>query len=308
MNKILQGEALAVLKTLKDQSVHCIVTSPPYFGLRDYGSDGQVGLEKTPELFVQRLVEIFREARRVLRDDGTLWLNLGDSYAANRKGGSQGKNGQRANRRFTASVIPKMGDGLKNKDLIGIPWRVAFALQADGWYLRSDIIWSKPNPMPESVIDRPTKSHEYIFLISKSPTYYYDAEAIKEPSIWYGKDKRSDKGNFRYEGKRTIDTSGKNGQQGFAVITEKRNRRSVWTITTKPYKGAHFATFPPDLVEPCILAGSPKGGVVMDPFFGSGTTGAVANKHSREYLGIEINPAYIALAEERIANVQKTLL
>jgi DNA modification methylase len=327
------GDCLQTLRTLPSASVQTCVTSPPYFGLRDYGTaqwqggsaecdhsgkpmstragfneryfgrdsatgnkqdelrepfkaicgkcgahriDSQIGLESTPEAYVAKLVDVFREVRRVLHPTGTCWLNLGDSF--------------------------------QDKQLLGIPWRTAFALQADGWYLRSDIIWHKPNPMPESVTDRPTKAHEYIFLLSKSASYYYDAEAIREPlspTASYGgtyrtvtkmDDSRNDKGTFNAIGKTILpDPNG-------------RNRRSVWTVTTKPYSGAHFATFPPDLIEPCILAGSRKGDTVLDPFNGSGTTGAVALKHGRAYIGIDLNPDYIELAHDRISKAQPMLL
>ena len=270
--QILIGDCREQMQSLADGSVQTCVTSPPYFGLRDYGMDGQLGLEPSPSDFVAAMVEVFREVHRVLADDGTLWLNLGDSYGA-------------------------------AKQLLGIPWRVALALQDDGWCLRQDIIWHKPNPMPESVRDRCTKAHEYIFLLSKSPKYFFDADAIKEPSIWYGKDARSDKGNIRYEGKRTQDTSGKNGQQGFATVTEFRNKRSIWTVTTKPFKGAHFATFPPELIEPCVLAGSRSGGTVLDPFGGSGTTAGVAIKNGRKAVLCELNPEYAALVPNRIAQI-----
>jgi DNA modification methylase len=300
MNKIIQGDCIAGMRTLPDKSVHTCVTSPPYFGLRDYGRDGQIGLEETPEQFVSALVEVFREVKRVLRDDGTLWLNLGDSYAGNN---SQASNNGRAgfgNER--ERIVNRTGNGLKTKDLIGIPWRVAFALQTDGWYLRQDIIWHKPNPMPESVTDRCTKAHEYIFLLSKSARYYFDAESIKEESVHYATDARADKGNIRYEGKRTIDPSGKNGQESFITINETRNKRSVWTITTKPYSGAHFATFPQDLIEPCIKAGCPPNGIVLDPFMGAGTTAVVARKLGRNYIGMELNQEYINIAEQRIVD------
>ena len=267
--QILIGDCREQMQSLADGSVQTCVTSPPYFGLRDYGVAGQLGLEPSPEDFVAAMVEVFREVHRVLADDGTLWLNLGDSYGA-------------------------------AKQLLGVPWRVALALQDDGWCLRQDIIWHKPNPMPESVRDRCTKAHEYVFMLSKSPKYFFDNDAIKEPSIWYGKDARSDKGNIRYEGKRTMDTSGKNGQQGFATVTEFRNKRSVWTVTTKPFKGAHFATFPPDLIEPCILAGSRSGDTVLDPFGGSGTTAGVAIKHDRKAILCELNPEYAAFVPARI--------
>lgn len=311
------------MRGLPDQSVHTCVTSPPYFGLRDYGHDGQIGLEPTPDEFVAKLVEVFREVRRVLRDDGTLWLNLGDSYAAQRGGthqpaetlaggkGGKTEDGERVNRDRFDGYNPTRNAtaiGLKHKDLIGIPWRVAFALQADGWYLRQDIIWHKPNPMPESVRDRCTKAHEYIFLLSKSQRYYFDAEAIKEPSAYFGKDARSGMGNIRYEGKRTEGDAAANGQQSFVTINETRNKRSVWTVTTKPFKGAHFATFPPDLIEPCIKAGCPEGGTVLDPFGGSGTTGMVAQRNQRKFVLCEINPEYARMAKDRIANAPKKTL
>ena len=333
-NIILEGNSLSVLKTLESKSVHTCVTSPPYFCLRDYGMSDQIGLEETPDVYVQKLVEVFREVHRVLRDDGTLWLNLGDSYNGNKTGNTEITKNKT---RVTNSFRKKLFRGAKPKDLIGIPWRVAFALQADGWYLRQDIIWHKPNPMPESVTDRCTKAHEYIFLLSKSKNYYFDNEAIKEPAIYGGtqdrvdrakengksmpsemkngirpRDKRAGKGRIAYEGKRTRangkgDSHG-NGQQSFVSIPEMRNKRSVWTITTKPYKDAHFATFPSDLIEPCVLAGAPEGGIVLDPFFGSGTTGAVAVKNNRKYIGIELNPKYIELANHRLTNTQIKLL
>jgi DNA modification methylase len=312
---ILLGDCLKSMAQLPSQSVSCCVTSPPYFGLRDYGHDGQIGLEDTPEAYVARLVGVFREVRRVLRDDGTLWLNLGDSYAAQRggthqpaetlAGGKRGKaaDGARVNRDRHDGYNPTRNAsaiGLKHKDLIGIPWRVAFALQADGWYLRQDIIWHKPNPMPESVRDRCTKAHEYIFLLSKSERYFFDSEAIKEPSKYFGRDKRSGKGNIRYEGKRAEASHETLAQQSFVTINEKKNKRSVWTVSTKSFKGAHFATFPPDLIEPCILAGCPAGGTVLDPFGGAGTTALVAERHGRNSILCEINPAYVELATKRI--------
>jgi DNA modification methylase len=270
---ILVGDCRDSLRSIKAGSVQTCITSPPYFGLRDYGHDGQIGLEQTPEDYVAGLVEVFRLVRDALADDGTLWLNIGDSYFGTGKGptaptGLHGKNG---------TPYPIKGvythDVLKGKDLIGIPWRVAFALQADGWYLRSDIIWHKPNPMPESVTDRPTKSHEYLFLLSKSLRYYYDHEAIKEP----------------------------------AIDGTTRNKRDVWTITTKPFKGAHFAVMPEALVEPCILAGSKPGDTVLDPFAGSGTVGVVAKRHGRNFVGAELNPDYAAMAETRIASESTNL-
>lgn len=325
MITIHQGDCRLILKAMPDCSVQTCVTSPPYFGLRDYGNSEQIGLEQTPEEFVAALVEVFREVKRVLKDDGTLWLNLGDSYMGSAGGAPQGKTGQRASRTFTAKVKhKKVAPTLKTKDLIGIPWRVAFALQADGWYLRQDIIWHKPNPMPESVNDRCTKAHEYIFLLSKSKDYYYDNEAIKEPAKYWGerdrtdgkyhnegtgltphtgltgkkKDKRADKGRIAYGGKRNGEEG--TGQESFVHIEETRNKRSVWTVTTKPYSGSHFATFPPDLIEPCVLAGSAEDDIVLDPFFGAGTTGLVADRLNRVCIGIELNPEYIKIANKRL--------
>ena len=255
MIKIIKGNCLDKLKELPEQSVNTCITSPPYWGLRDYGESDQLGLEDTPEEFVENLVKVFREVKRVLRDDGTVWLNLGDSYSSG--GRSTTTNQSLRGGKDYGVTRPKPSKGIKPKDLIGIPWRVAFALQADGWYLRQDIIWHKPNPMPESVTDRCTKAHEYIFLLSKSPKYYFDNEAIKEDSKYYGKDSRSDKGNIRYEGKRT-EGADNLAQQSLVTIDEKKNKRSVWTVTTKPFKGAHFAVFPPDLITPCVLAGCPE--------------------------------------------------
>ncbi len=364
------GDCLKLLASMPERSVDCCVTSPPYFGLRDYGTaeweggdpgcdhsvggqvqdnkapgaivsgvrpgcdaskckkcgairvDSQIGLEPTPDAYVAKLVAVFREVRRVLRDDGTLWLNLGDSYAGSwgNAGGHNRGNGKQ--RDITVgSVVKDQSDRngdfvppgargfkelcIKPKDLIGIPWRVAFALQADGWYLRQDIIWHKPNPMPESVTDRCTKAHEYVFLLSKSARYYFDSEAIKEPCS------EATHERAKYRWKRTQNGGGsKESMQGhnydndfgdMAVDLEKgKNKRSVWTVNTKPYKGAHFATFPPALIDPCILAGSRKGGVVLDPFNGSGTTGEVAILNGRRYVGIELNAKYIKLAETRI--------
>ena len=312
--RILQGDCRAVLKTLPDQSVHCCVTSPPYFGLRDYGIDGQMGLETTPEDYVQQLVGVFEDVRRVLRDDGTLWLNLGDCYAGSGKGrnadgthsagGKQETNAGTILGKLTKSIAPCC----KPKDLIGIPWRVAFALQEAGWYLRSDIIWHKPNPMPESVTDRPTKAHEYIFLFSKSPTYFYDAEAIREEQTTsskkrakYGWQGRTDDGSNGARGGSTFKRTASSGEKiGTIPIDGKRNRRSVWTVGTRPFRGAHFATFPPTLIEPCVLAGCPVDGTVLDPFGGAGTTGLVAERLRRNAVLIELNPRYAAMAAERI--------
>jgi DNA modification methylase len=350
--QILNGDCREVLRTLPDESVHCVVTSPPYWGLRDYGVDGQIGLEASAEVFVDTMVEVFADVHRVLRGDGTLWLNLGDSYASQGGPGWQGKNGQRADRRFTLvrdtvpmrEVSRRAAHGLKPKDLVGAPWRIAFALQADGWYLRQDIIWSKPNPMPESVRDRCTKAHEYLFLLSKSERYYFDQEAIREESEYQPLDILPPAGWMIGKGSHTtIHPDGRtpyaertkrraartkdelnperkrNGEDGlaasFRAITPTRNKRSVWTVPTAPFGEAHFATFPPDLIEPCILAGCPKGGTVLDPFGGAGTTGLVADRLGRNAILIELNPEYAAMAERRLrgdagmfADVTKTAL
>jgi DNA modification methylase len=300
--RILHGDCRQVLATLPDASVHCCVTSPPYFGLRDYGVDGQIGLEQTPQAFVDELVQVFREVRRVLRSDGTLWLNLGDSYANSGASGPQGKTGDRASRTYTAEALGSgrngLPAGLKPKDLIGIPWRVAFALQADGWWLRQDIIWHKPNPMPESVRDRCTKAHEYLFLLAKSERYYFDAEAIAEVSarageVAGGAKYSSDAADANIGGKHTAATLA-------GAVGDTRNKRSVWTVPTQPYAEAHFATFPPALIEPCIKAGCPEGGTVLDPFGGAGTTGLVVDGLQRNAVLIELNPAYIDIARRRI--------
>lgn len=297
------GDCIESMRTMPDQSVNTCVTSPPYFGLRDYGHEGQIGLEPTPDEFVAALVAVFREVRRVLRDDGTLWLNLGDSYAQQGGRGEQGSSSARKGRanveaqQKRASMRPPAG--LKPKDIIGIPWRVAFALQADGWYLRQDIIWHKPNPMPESVRDRCTKAHEYIFLLSKSPRYYFDHEAIKERAVGGtpGNTKPTKGGRAYADGEAKHRTAANLHKMG---PVERRNRRSVWTVATRPYKCAHFATFPPDLIKPCILAGAPLGGVVLDPFGGSGTTGLVATQAGRDAVLCEINPEYLEMARARI--------
>ena len=287
------GDCLEVLRTLPDASVHCCVTSPPYWGLRDYGHADQIGLESTPEQYVARMVEVFREVRRVLRDDGTLWLNIGDSYS---NGGRTWRAPDAKHQGRAMDVRPD--DGLKPKDLVGIPWRVAFALQSDGWYLRQDIIWHKPNPMPESVTDRCTKAHEYVFLLSKSARYCYDADAIKEAD--QGKPAGNVDGFKSRQGLASFHAvSGGPGSDGWEPGTG-RNRRDVWTVASKPFHGAHFAVMPPALVEPCILAGCPKDGVVLDPFTGSGTVGAVALLAGRQFVGIELNPEYHAIAERRI--------
>jgi DNA modification methylase len=300
-HRIIQGDCIEGLRTLPDASVHCCVTSPPYWGLRDYGHDGQIGLESTPEAYVARMVEVFREVRRVLRDDGTCWVNLGDSYAAGGMSNPSVKStlGGGKDRGAKAYCIArKKPDELKPKDLVGIPWRVAFALQADGWWLRQDIIWAKPNPMPESVRDRCTKAHEYVFLLTKSERYFYDAEAVSEALSGKphapGNKCSADGGHLRND-------FGTDAMQRVWGASGRRNRRSVWTVTTKPYSGAHFAVMPAALVEPCIKAGCPEGGTVLDPFAGSGTTLAVAAELGRSGIGCELNPEYIELAEQRIA-------
>ena len=298
-NKVYQGDCLEVLKTFPDKSVDCCVTSPPYYGLRDYGVDKHV----------------FHEVKRVLKNDGTLWLNIGDSYW-----GSGSRGWDFTDRLTDASEIQKGSKGTtdlhnlpklvgnvgvyKNKDLIGIPWMLAFALRADGWYLRQDIIWQKPNPMPESVRDRCTKSHEYIFLLSKNPHYYYDHESIKEDAV------SAVKGNPRFGGNKY----GDNDDKHFAIYSGneyvsngKRNKRDVWNVSVNPIKEAHFATFPEDLISPCILAGCRQNGIVLDPFFGSGTTGRVARAYGRNYVGIELNPQYIEIEEKRLENIQTTI-
>ena len=350
--ELLQGDCLQQLATLPAASVQCCVTSPPYWGLRDYGTakweggdpacdhaaakeksrydyslatspiqngdrtgtdaprwkrqcpachaikvDDQLGLEATPDEYVANMVVVFRAVRRVLRDDGTLWLNLGDSYAQAKAGGNDGvplewQRPSRANKSKVAKTFP----GIKPKDLVGIPWRVAFALQADGWYLRQDIIWHKPNPMPESVTDRCTKSHEYIFLLTKSAKYFYDNEAVKENSLHVGVTHRAANKGKAHSEEAGLDTRPKVDW----TTPETRNKRSVWTVATKPYRDAHFATFPPKLIEPCILAGSAADTLVLDPFSGAGTTGVVAVQHGRRYIGIELNPDYLEMSRKRI--------
>jgi DNA modification methylase len=295
---ILLGDVRKRLAEIPDASVRCCVTSPPYWGLRDYGNDTQIGLEQSPDEYVEQLVAVFREVRRVLTDDGTLWLNLGDSY--NGSGGAGGdyspgglKEGQPKYPGCNVST-------LKPKDLVGIPWRVAFALQADGWWLRQDIIWHKPNPMPESVTDRCTKAHEYVFFLTKSARYHYDADAVAEKSV----NPNASKARYAYAfGGPAKEAVGKYGQtrlRGMREYTDTRNRRSVWTITTKPFKGAHFAVMPEALAEPCILAGSALDDLVLDPFTGSGTVAVVALRHGRNFIGCELNPDYAEIARQRI--------
>jgi DNA modification methylase len=287
------------------------VTSPPYWGLRDYGHEGQLGLESTPEQYVANMVEVFREVKRVLRDDGTLWLNIGDSYANNggahggRDDNQQGVGAKRTHANGGGDQQPcRAPQGLKHKDLVGIPWMLAFALRADGWYLRQDIIWHKPNPMPESVTDRCTKAHEYLFLLSKSERYFYDNEAMQEQATGRAPGNKTHKYTEAYANSKTEEHRTKAGLKGVGA-RETRNRRSVWTVSTRPYRGAHFAAFPPALIEPCILAGCPKGGTVLDPFGGSGTTAEVALKNGRSVVLNELNPEYIKLAEARIAEATK---
>ena len=342
LNKIYNEDCLTFLKQMPDQYVECCITSPPYFRLRDYGMAGQIGLEETPEAYVEKMVAVFREVRRVLKDDGTLWLNLGDSYASNTQGsgGPSSKQDSNAGSRYNPR---KFNHGVKEKDLMGIPWMVAFALRADGWYLRQDIIWHKPNPMPESVTDRCTKAHEYIFLMSKSARYYYDADAIKQPVVdatvlRLAQQIEKQKGSERVPGKTNgnmkavgpgrkprpddsrggnqgsergipamaIDGNGVKNHSGYFdscgnLIGEgMANKKSVWVVPTMPFSEAHFATFPEDLIVPCIKAGCPEGGTVLDPFMGAGTTALVAHKLNRNYIGTELNPEYCQIAEKRI--------
>ena len=351
-SNIITGNSLHILKTLPDESVNCVITSPPYYGLRDYGTatweggdpncphyrttkinqgnstghkhmdemgqsvgdaiyktvcpkcgairiDEQIGLEETPEEYIESLVNVFREVKRVLKDDGTVWLNIGDSYAggAGRWGKDDNMSDKQSSNNGSIGQVSKpwKHENIKPKDLIGIPWMLAFALRADGWYLRQDIIWSKPNPMPESVKDRCTKSHEYIFLLSKSPRYYFDNESIKEPTLTYDNSVRN-----RDETKLN-NTPGRTKMGGLKTNNyTERNKRDVWNISTKPFDGAHFATFPEDLVLPCILAGCPENGTVLDPFTGAGTVGVVCKKNNRNFIGVELNPEYVKIAEKRI--------
>jgi DNA modification methylase len=327
--RIIVADVLAGLATLADESVQCVVTSPPYLGLRDYGVAGQIGLERTPAEYVEKMVAVFREVRRVLRADGTLWLNLGDSY--NAYNGGAGRGSKLSGNQTKARPRLSAGHGLqcksmKPKDLIGIPWRVAFALQSDGWWLRSDIIWSKPNPMPESVTDRPTKAHEYLFLLTKSARYFYDAEAISEPVAGATVERLAQPGLADQEGSPVpFKTNGnmkatpprfggqkygdsedeqhrtKSGNE-YEIGNGRRNARTVWTIATTPYSGAHFATFPPELPRRCILAGSRAGDTVLDPFAGAMTTGLVANRLGRDFVGIELNAEYAAMAARRMTD------
>lgn len=335
VNTIFNTDCLGGLKTLPDKYVNCCVTSPPYFGLRDYGHEGQIGLEETPEQYISKMVEVFREVKRVLMDDGTLWLNIGDSYASSTKGSGCPSKKQLSNygSRYESK---KFNHGVKNKDLIGIPWMLAFALRADGWYLRQDIIWHKPNPMPESVTDRCTKSHEYIFLLSKSQRYYYDHNAIKQLmadasferlnqniELQLGSDRVPGKRNGRMKAVRAngivrdrlldydskekqlrdcVKRGGFEKEKDLPLPEALANKRSVWTVTTKPFSEAHFATFPEDLIVDCIKAGCPEGGIVLDPFMGAGTTALVSRKLNRNYVGFELNEEYIRIANKRLKN------
>ena len=341
MNKVYWGDCRDSLRQMKEEGikVQTCVTSPPYYGLRDYGHDGQIGLEETPQQFINNLIEVFACVWDVLADDGTLWVNLGDSYSSHKDCKSTPQTFALGTTKEQAPVMDKgksrirdsrmlKSQGFKNKDLMGMPWRLAFALQDFGWYLRQDIIWHKPNPMPESVKDRCTKSHEYIFLLSKNAQYYFDHKAIQEPSI-YGaddrasrgdsrrdtgmnhiapkKDKRAGEGRIAYEGKRT-DNNTSGGQESFVHIEEMRNKRDVWTVNTKPYSGSHFAVFPTELIEPMILAGSRVGDIVLDPFFGSGTTGQVSQQLGRKWIGCELNKEYESLQNERVSQQGLELL
>jgi len=308
LNKIICGDSLEVLKTLPSESVNCIVTSPPYYALRDYGVGGQIGLEKSPKEYIQRLVEVFMECYRILKSDGTFWLNIGDSYAGSMKGkGHYKPSGIQPRASWIGEKITSYNlEGYKNKDLMGIPWALAFVLRERGWYLRQDIIWHKPNPMPESVLDRCTKAHEHIFLLTKSPKYYFDHAAMLEPAKYDNRKDTTRKPSIKYQ----ADSTGLKAQglakggyrwketQGQFV----RNKRDVWTVPTKPLKEAHFAAYPPDLVRTCIAAGCPENGIVLDTFMGAGTTALVAKELGRNYVGIELNPDYIKIAEKRLNN------
>ena len=306
--EIRVGDCRLLLKAMPSESVNCVVTSPPYFGLRDYQVDGQIGLEPTPSEFVAAMVEVFRDVRRVLRSDGVLWLNLGDSYCTTANGPALGSSGLEGGIAPHAQVriaharrsngVP---DGLKHKDLMGIPWRVAFSLQADGWYLRSDVIWHKPNAMPESVTDRPTSAHEHVFLLSKSEKYFYDAEAIREKSVMKPQRRVSEQNASK--GRHAVDAWKEPRILRSELARDGgdfKNSRNVWTIATHPFPDAHFATFPPSLPERCIKAGCPPGGMVLDPFGGAGTTGLVAQRLERNAILLELNPDYAAMARQRI--------
>ena len=304
--ELWHGDCRESMRQMRAGSAQTCVTSPPYFGLRDYGHAGQIGLEATPDEYVAKMVEVFREVRRVLADDGTLWLNIGDSYARPpAKGGSGpgGKNREWIGDNYGQARGAEVPVDCKPKDLIGIPWMLAFALRADGWYLRQDIIWHKPNPMPESVRDRCTKAHEYIFLFSKQERYYFDSEAMKEPAVGNASGAAA---SFKRSGSKREQTIPGQGygthrpEREDVAYNETRNRRSVWTVATRPYKGAHFATYPPELIRPCILAGSRPGDVALDPFGGSGTTAQVAIEEGRRAVLCELNAEYLPLIESRL--------
>ena len=303
---ILYGDCLETLKQF-DEKARCCITSPPYYGLRDYGGeDYQIGLEESPEEYIQNLVKVFREVRNLLTEDGTLWVNIGDSYYNYRPGKGQAlvKQTVSKSKQDLPDKCARRGNklqGYKSKDLIGIPWLFAFAMRADGWYLRQDIIWHKPNPMPESVRDRCTKSHEYIFLFSKNKKYFYDNEAIKEPAKDWG---TRDRTNGKYHNTGT----GLAPHSGLSKSYATKNKRSVWSVTNKPYKGAHFAVFPPELIEPCIKAGSEKGDIILDPFMGSGTTGMVAKQLGRDYIGCELNEEYGKLIQKRVTDYKVSIM
>ena len=301
-NTIINGNALEVLKSLPDNSIDCCVTSPPYYALRDYGCDGQIGLEETPEKYIERLCDVFSEVRRILTPKGTLWLNIGDSYNGNKVGNTEIVKNKKVSE--SNDFHKKLWSGAKPKDLIGIPFMLAFALRSQGWYLRQDIIWCKPNPMPESVTDRCTKSHEYIFLLSKSQKYYFDYEAIMEPCA--DQERNNFQSGSRANGinkDRNDNDLGKRSKIWKPKVIgdqKARNKRDVWTVNNKPCKEAHFATYPFELIKPCILAGCPENGIVLDPFMGSGTTAIVARSLNRNYLGVELNPEYIKIAHKRL--------
>lgn len=312
---LLSGDALEQLRMLDEDSIHCCVTSPPYYNLRDYNVPGQLGREATPEEYIEKLVDVFREVWRVLCPGGTLWLNIGDSYTS---GGRKTRDFDKKLPARSVDQRPCTPRGMKPKDLIGIPWMLAFALRSDGWYLRQDIIWHKPNTMPESVQDRCTKSHEHIFLLSKSERYYFDINAISEPikgnstkrylnecSTRAGTVALPRFGGAKYGDSSAEETRCKSGKE--YIPTPRRHKRDVWSVGTVGFRGPHFAVFPEKLVEPCILAGCPQGGTVLDPFMGSGTTGAVAKRLGRNFIGIDINPDYCIMAAERIAAVKEAV-
>jgi DNA modification methylase len=301
-SKIICGDALETLRTLPPESANCCITSPPYYGLRDYDASGQIGLEQTPQEYIARLIGVFGEVWRVLRNDGTLWVVIADSYAGSGKAVTKEKH--LAHTRTGRS-------GIKPKDMIGVPWLLAFALRDDGWYLRSCIIWYKPNPLPESCRDRPTRAYEHVFLLSKSPQYYYDQKAVAEPVAagTHARMKRAVSDNHKYaraapgQTAQTFNKPRPNRSGVEVKLADTRNLRDVWSVGAKSYRGAHFATYPVELITPCVLAGCPPGGIVLDPFFGSGTTGEAALRLGRQYIGIDLNPDYRKLAEERLKGV-----